>query len=122
MAALGANFLSHGSRLPRMLDAALAMEAPTTFGGELTEHRVHGHRRGPWWSTVGLCNPASRDPIRESGDKVFGSAVVSKTGFFSNTTPMISSPATTTFSMSTTSSVACLSPTTITTMVPPLHT
>ena len=35
--------------------------------------------------TVGLRNPASRDPVQERGDKVFGERYRATTGFFCNT-------------------------------------
>ena len=42
-------------------------------------------QRAPWDGTVGLRNPASRDPARERSDKVFGERSHATTGFFSNT-------------------------------------
>ncbi len=42
-------------------------------------------QRAPRDGTVGLRNPASRDPARERSDKVFGERSHATTGFFSNT-------------------------------------
>ena len=42
-------------------------------------------RRAPRDGTVGLRNPATRDPVRERGDKVFGERYRATTGFFCNT-------------------------------------
>ena len=42
-------------------------------------------RRAPRDGTVGLRNPASRDPVRERGDKVFGERYRATTDLFVNT-------------------------------------